>query len=110
MACTRAVAACLFQIVCAIDTSTAGGRLQFHMLGALAEFERALISERTKAGMAAARTRGIALGRPSKLSDAQIKDINGDRSPGSLSDIAKQLDVSPCTVRRAITNRRKLRA
>ncbi len=48
----------------AIDTSTAGGRLQFHMMGALAEFERALISERTKAGMAAARLRGVQLGRP----------------------------------------------
>ncbi len=50
----------------AIDTSTASGRLQFHMMGALAEFERALISERTKAGMAAARTRGVQLGRPNK--------------------------------------------
>ncbi|MBY0560999.1 recombinase family protein [Hyphomicrobium sp.] len=50
----------------AIDTSTAGGRLQFHMMGALAEFERALISERTKAGMAAARLRGVQLGRPNK--------------------------------------------
>lgn len=55
-----------------IDTSTAGGRLQFHMLGALAEFERALISERTKAGMAAARARGTTLGRPTKLSKGQI--------------------------------------
>ncbi|WP_441711623.1 recombinase family protein [Hyphomicrobium sp. 2TAF46] len=51
----------------AIDTRTAGGRLQFHMLGALAEFERSLISERTKAGMAAARARGTRLGRPAKL-------------------------------------------
>ncbi len=50
----------------AIDTSTAGGRLQFHMMGALAEFERSLISERTKAGMAAAKIRGAQLGRPSK--------------------------------------------
>ncbi|SFV29413.1 recombinase family protein [Hyphomicrobium facile] len=51
----------------AIDTSTAGGRLQFHLLGALAEFERSLISERTKAGLAAARARGTRLGRPAKL-------------------------------------------
>lgn len=50
----------------AIDTSTASGRLQFHMMGALAEFERALISERTKAGMAAARSRGVQFGRPTK--------------------------------------------
>jgi DNA invertase Pin-like site-specific DNA recombinase len=47
-------------------TSTASGRLQFHMMGALAEFERALISERTKAGMAAARSRGVQFGRPTK--------------------------------------------
>lgn len=50
----------------AIDTSTASGRLQFHMMGALAEFERSLISERTKAGMAAAKVRGVQLGRPIK--------------------------------------------
>lgn len=50
----------------AIDTSTASGRLLFHVMGALAEFERALISERTRAGMAAARARGAAIGRPPK--------------------------------------------
>lgn len=52
----------------AIDTRTASGRLLFHVMGALAEFERALISERTKAGMAAARARGKILGRPTKAS------------------------------------------
>lgn len=51
----------------AIDTGTASGRLLFHVMGALAEFERALISERTRAGMAAARARGVVLGRPTKL-------------------------------------------
>lgn len=50
----------------AIDTSTASGRLLFHVMGALAEFERALISERTRAGMAAARARGAVIGRPPK--------------------------------------------
>ena len=50
-----------------IDTGTASGRLLFHVLGALAEFERALISERTKAGMASAKARGISLGRPRKF-------------------------------------------
>ena len=50
----------------AIDTSTPSGRLQFHMLGALPEFERSLISERTKAGMAAVRVRGVRLGCPMK--------------------------------------------
>lgn len=54
----------------AIDTSTSSGRLQFHLLGALAEFERSLISERTKAGMAAARVRGVRIGRPMKRATA----------------------------------------
>ena len=43
-----------------IDTSSAGGELLFHILGALAQFERSLISERTKAGMASAKARGAA--------------------------------------------------
>jgi DNA invertase Pin-like site-specific DNA recombinase len=47
-----------------IDTATASGRLLFHVMGALAEFERSLISERTKAGMASAKLRGKRLGRP----------------------------------------------
>lgn len=51
-----------------IDTTTPGGRLVFHIFGALAEFERNLISERTKAGLEAARARGRKGGRPKKLS------------------------------------------
>jgi len=47
-----------------IDTSSSGGKLLFHMIAALAEFERSLISERTKAGMAAAKLRGKHVGRP----------------------------------------------
>lgn len=47
-----------------MDTATPTGMLQFHLMGAMAEFERALISDRTKAGMAAARVRGARLGRP----------------------------------------------
>jgi DNA invertase Pin-like site-specific DNA recombinase len=48
----------------AIDTTTAGGRLIFHIFGALAEFERSIIRERTMAGLEAARTRGRRGGRP----------------------------------------------
>ena len=48
----------------AIDTSTPGGKLVFHLFGALAEFERELIRERTMAGLAAARARGRVGGRP----------------------------------------------
>lgn len=50
----------------AIDTTTAGGRLYFHIMAALAEFERDLISERTKAGMHAAKQRGVHVGRPAE--------------------------------------------
>jgi DNA invertase Pin-like site-specific DNA recombinase len=49
-----------------LDTTSAGGRLVFHIMAALAEFERALISERTKAGMQAAKARGVHVGRPRK--------------------------------------------
>ncbi len=55
----------------AIDTSSAGGKLILHIMGALAEFERALIIERTKAGQAAAKKRGAHIGRKRKLSGLQ---------------------------------------
>jgi DNA invertase Pin-like site-specific DNA recombinase len=55
-----------------IDTTTAGGTLIFHFMGALAEFERALIRERVTAGIAAARKRGKHVGRPRKLSPEQV--------------------------------------
>ncbi|CAM5182275.1 DNA-invertase OS=Castellaniella defragrans (strain DSM / CCUG 39792 / 65Phen) OX=1437824 GN=BN940_12881 PE=3 SV=1 [Castellaniella denitrificans] len=54
-----------------IDIGTPGGKLVFHMMAALAEFERALISERTRAGMAAARARGKRIGRPPSLTPRQ---------------------------------------
>jgi DNA invertase Pin-like site-specific DNA recombinase len=55
----------------AIDTTTPGGKLVFHIFGTLAEFERNLIRERTKAGLAAARARGKKGGRRKKLSQQQ---------------------------------------
>lgn len=56
-----------------IDTTTAGGKLIFHIFGALAEFERSLIAERTKAGLQAAKKRGKRLGRPPRLREDQIR-------------------------------------
>ena len=56
-----------------IDTTTSGGKLIFHVFGALAEFERNLIRERTRAGLAAARARGRTGGRPRKLGDKKIE-------------------------------------
>ena len=54
-----------------IDTSSSGGRLVFHMFGALAEFERNLVRERTQAGLNAARARGRKGGRPKMLEPAK---------------------------------------
>lgn len=54
-----------------IDTESASGRLVLHIMGALAEFERSLIVERTQAGLQAAKKRGRKLGRPTKLTAAQ---------------------------------------
>lgn len=56
-----------------IDTSTPGGKLVFHVFGAVAEFERDLIRERVNAGLTAARSRGRLGGRPTKLTEDQIK-------------------------------------
>jgi len=56
-----------------IDTTTAGGRLVFHLFGALAQFEREIIRDRTMAGLSAARARGRNGGRPSKLSADQVR-------------------------------------
>lgn len=88
----------------AIDTTTAGGRLIFHVMGALAEFERSLISERTKAGMAAARHRGTVLGRPRKLTDDQIFEAFELLHCGAvdLAALAEGLNVSPLTLVRGL--------
>lgn len=88
----------------AIDTTTAGGRLVFHLLGAMAEFERGLISERTKAGLGAARKRGRVLGRPRKLSPHQIAHARelieaGTETRGA---VAALFNVDSKTLRRAL--------
>lgn len=92
-----------------IDTTTSGGKLVFHIMGALAEFERDLISERTTAGMAAARRRGKRLGRPSALSGAQVAHAKRSIEKGdeTLSGMASMLGVHRNTLRRAITTKVK---
>jgi len=59
----------------AVDTTTSAGRMLMQMLGSFAEFERSLVRERTRAGLAAARDRGVKLGRPSKLNFHQQQEI-----------------------------------
>ena len=86
-----------------IDTSTATGQLVFHLFGALAEFERNLITERTMAGLDAARARGRKGGRP-KLKAASNKVAMAKKlyinRTISVSDICKTLHISRATLYR----------
>lgn len=87
-----------------IDTTTPAGKLVFHITGAVAEFERALISERTKAGMQVARRKGKKPGRPPALTPCQEHRAQRmaicDDMP--LAVIAAKLGVSKTTVWRAV--------
>jgi DNA invertase Pin-like site-specific DNA recombinase len=81
-----------------IDTSSPMGKAMFTVISAIAEFERSLISERVRSGIAKARAQGKQHGRP-KTSAATIKEIKRLRRQGkSLHHIAKQLGVSHQTV------------
>ncbi len=86
----------------AIDTTTAGGMLVFHIFGALAEFERAMIRERTRAGLEAARARGRKGGRRRKLSEDKLRMARTLlRNPEiGVAAVANQLGVSPATLYR----------
>ena len=88
----------------ALDTTTAQGRLVFHMFGALAEFERSLIRERTQAGLAAARRAGRTGGRPPKLTDVDIEAAKAMLANPDIgvTQIAHRLGVSPATLYRYI--------
>lgn len=85
-----------------IDTTTSGGKLVFHVFAALAEFERELIRERTKAGLKAARDRGNIGGRPKKLTDKQIKMVQKlmKDDATNLKEIAETLKISRSTLYR----------
>jgi DNA invertase Pin-like site-specific DNA recombinase len=87
-----------------IDTTTSGGKLIFHVFGALAEFERDIIRERTKAGLAAARARGRRGGRPRAVSSiklAQLQALAADTST-AIPDILDTLKISRATYYRYI--------
>ncbi len=85
-----------------IDTTTPGGKLIFHVFGALAEFERELIRERTNAGLRAARARGKTGGRPKKLTPEKIKIAQAMMNDANLDikTICRTLDISPNTLYR----------
>lgn len=89
-----------------IDTTSPAGRFYLHMLAALAEFERELIRDRTKAGMAAARARGVRLGRPPKLSpDKLTESLRRTEAGESLEAVADDFGVSVVTLKRALRRR-----
>ena len=89
----------------AIDTTTPGGKLVFHVFAALAEFERDLIRERTSAGLAAARARGRCGGRPSVLSGHRLQVAREMYASGqyTVAAIATTLGVSRASVYRHVT-------
>ncbi|SFB55032.1 Site-specific DNA recombinase [Pseudomonas simiae] len=93
-----------FKSICEyIDTSSSGGRLVFHMMAALAEFERSLISERTLAGMAAARARGKHLGRQPSLNADQCREAKLLLNKGvNIRNVADQFKVTPRTLIRLV--------
>ena len=85
-----------------IDTTTSGGKLIFHVFGALAEFEREIIRERTRAGLSSARSRGRLGGRPKALTARQIamaKKLLADPH-NRVGDICEQFKVSRSTLYR----------
>lgn len=89
----------------ALDTSTSGGRLVFSVFGAIAQFERELITERTRAGLAAAKAQGRVGGRPRTLTQANIDYARDQRTKGaSWNDIAASLRVSRSTVQRSLSS------
>ena len=91
-----------------IDTTTSGGKLVFHVFGALAEFERDLIRERTQAGLAAARARGRQGGRPRKLgtpAKVALAQALYDDQRHSVAEICRTLGVSRATLHRYVDAR-----
>lgn len=85
-----------------IDTTSAAGELIFHVFGAIAHFERRLISERTKDGIQAARMRGKKLGRPPLDPETVVALQNLVEAGMTAGQAAKQLDIARSTAYRLI--------
>ena len=85
-----------------IDTTSPTGKLMFTMIGAFAEFERDLIHERCKEGIAKAKERGVTFGAPRKLSDKKLKSLKSEFRAGELgkTDLAKKYGISRATLYR----------
>lgn len=95
----------------AIDTTTASGKLVFGIFAALAEFERALISERTVAGLAAARARGRTGGRPFKMTPAKIRLAMAamGQKETKVGALCKELGITRQTLYRHVSPTGELR-
>lgn len=92
-----------------IDATTPAGKLQMHILAAIAEFERARIAERVKAGLQRARAQGKKLGRPTReLPLRQITELRGQQV--SVREAAKRLGVSPATAHRWLSHKTPLQS
>lgn len=87
-----------------IDTTTAVGKVVFHILAAFAQFERDLVSERTKAGLKAARARGHRGGRKPKVTPAKLRIIKALKADPlmTMPEIAAQVRISPSAIYRAL--------
>ncbi len=85
-----------------IDTTSAGGKLVFHIFASLAQYEKSLIRSRTMAGLESARARGRIGGRPKLINDDKLKVAKTllANSDMTVTDIAKQIEVSPATLYR----------
>jgi len=93
----QAVGVAFVSLAEGIDATTPAGRLQLHVLGAIAEFERARIAERVKAGLQRARTQGKRLGRPQRrVPEALLTPVRGL----PIREAAARLGVSPATAHR----------
>lgn len=84
----------------AIDTSTPAGRALFHMLGVFAEFERALIADRVRAGLQRAKANGKRLGRPTLPASIRIKIERELKRETPVRAVARKFCVAPVTIRR----------
>ena len=89
----------------AIDTTTPAGRMMMQMVGSFAEFERAMIRERTKAGLEQARSEGRVGGRKPKLTAQQVGEIRDAVQSGrrTAADCARLFGVHPATISRILS-------
>ncbi len=94
-----------------IDTSTANGRLIFGIFAALAEYERELISERTKAGLASARARGRLGGRRHKMTPTKLYLAQGalEKPDTKISELCEELGITRQTLYRHVSPKGELR-